>query len=107
MFRDSLESMPAKDREAALLAKSDALFHLACRVQDDLGALGIFYGDEPLLQAKKKIDAACDAARVVCGRVKFNDKVRATILRKVAARVDAPEADGNRSADLEASRRGA
>jgi hypothetical protein len=86
MFRDSIESMPATQREAALLAKSDALFDLACRIQDDLGALGIFYGDEPLLQAKKRIDDACNAARKVCGRVKFNDKARATILAKVAAR---------------------
>jgi hypothetical protein len=86
MFRDSIESMPAKDREAALIAKSDALFELACKVQDDLGFLGIFYGDEPLLQAKKKIDDACNAARVVCGRIKHSDKARATILRKVAAR---------------------
>lgn len=88
MFRDSIESMPAKDREAALLAKSDALFAFACRVQDDLGALGIFYGDEPLLQAKKKIDDACNAARKVCGRVRYNDKARAKVLAQVAQRVD-------------------
>jgi hypothetical protein len=60
MFRDSIESLPVKDREAALIAKSDALFELACRVQDD--------------------------PRKVCGRVKHSDKARATILAKVAAR---------------------
>jgi hypothetical protein len=88
MFRDSLESMPAKDREAALIAKANALFDLACTTQDNLGMLGIFYGDEPLLQAKKKIDDACNAARAVADRIRHDPKARAKVLRQVAARVD-------------------
>lgn len=85
-FPLSVESVPAEQRDALLVAKAQALHDMACTIQDDLGALGIYYGDEPLLRAKVRIDEACQAARRVAGRVRHNEKVRSRALQVIAAR---------------------
>lgn len=68
--RFSLDSMPQEERAAAILAKATALHDMACRFQDELNHVGVFLGDEPPLQAKKRIDDACTKARRVCDRIR-------------------------------------
>lgn len=68
--RYALDSIPPEHREAARVAKADALHRLACEVQDSLNMVGIFYGDGPLLEAKKRIDDACTKARNVADKVR-------------------------------------
>lgn len=78
----SIESLPHDARDAALLAKANALHDLACKFQDQLNEVGVYLGDEPLLQAKRRIDDACTAARRVADRLRHNPKARAVAIAK-------------------------
>lgn len=79
----SCESMPAQDRDEALRQKANALHDLACRIQDQLGGLGVFHGDGPLVMAKIAIDDACTRARAVADKVRWNDTFRARVAAKM------------------------
>lgn len=83
--RFSIESMPAEDRAPALQAKASTLHDLACRIQDMLNESGIFYGDGALLDAKKRIDAACDKARATAEKLRYDQKAAARLLKAVPA----------------------
>lgn len=69
--RQSLDSVPPEHRRAAQLEKSDRLFHLACRIQDELENIGIYYGDGDLLTAKKRIHDACERARATAYKTRY------------------------------------
>lgn len=68
--RYALDNMPPEHRETAKVAKAEALHRAACEIQDLLDILGIFYGDGPLFEAKKRVDDACTKARNVADRIR-------------------------------------
>lgn len=72
--QESLESIAPEYRRAAQLEKSDRLFHLACKVQDELENIGIYHGDGKLLDAKVRIHEACEKARAASYKVRYGGK---------------------------------